>query len=175
MTRFLYSSLLAAILLCAGPAHATDKITQAAVQEFYKTAAASFKLPYEQYKALSADMMADTFRSSTAVSMVIPGQRPFTAKETTDKKKSIAMSSNTHSAMQGATINYNLKSITISPDGKSARVAETAVINNMRMPGKPVVMNATSACNDTLVLNLAGKLQMATSVCNVRSVLMPKL
>ena len=175
MTRFIYSSLLAALLLASAPAQAADRITEAAVQEFYKTAAASFKLPYEQYKAISTEMMADTFRSSTAVSMVIPGQRPFTAKETTDKKKSIAMSSQTHSAMKGATINYSLKNVAISPDGKSARVAETSVINNMMLPGKPVVMNATSACNDTLVLNASGKIQMATSVCNVRSVLMPKL
>ncbi len=168
-------ALSAALLTLSAPAQAADKITEAAVQSFYMTAASSYRQPLAQYKTIMSDMMADDFKSTTLIQMTIPSQRPFKRQEVSTKPKLMNMAEITHSAMRNATLNYKVKTITIAPDGKSAHITDTSVITGMTpVPGQPITMSGTTDCNDKLVLT-KGKLQLSTSVCNARMVMMPRL
>ncbi len=172
MTRTL--PLFLAALLVADPAHAADKITEQMIRDYYKTTAAAFRLPYTSYKQAVETMLADTYKSTANITLVIPGKAKTQRTESLTKGQTLAISPQTYEAMKPATINYNIKTIEIAPDGKTAKVADALSVTGMVMPGLPVTMSNTGTCNETFYLNTAGKLQMTSSACTIQTVMLPK-
>lgn len=169
MPRPLFSRLLmtAALACIALPAHAADSVTDASVRALYKESVDAYKLPLEGFLAKMEAITADTYKATAKTTVNIAGEKPMEQIETMDKKQSMAASAQSYAAMQSASIDTTIDSVTIAPDGKSAQVTDTTTIKGMRVPGQPVTLNGGGTCNDTVALNSAGVLQMTVSDCTM--------
>ena len=167
--------LLSAALVCAtfSPAHAAETITEDAVHAFYKQSAESFKLPYDQYLQTLTAMMTDTYTATSKVVIEMPGQPPAEQSDTMTKQQSITSAEQVYTAMKGASMSNEVVKITIAADGKSAQVTDSTEIRNMAMG--PAKANGRGLCNDTVVLNAKGDIQIDGSNCLMKfSVTPPK-
>ena len=175
MFRLFSASFLAAALLASFPAQAADRITEDMIRTYYREAAATFRLPYDQYAAKADSMMADTYQSTAHITFMIPGTKPARRTETMTKEQARKISNQTYAAMKPANIAYTVEKMTIAPDGRSAVVNDTINVTNMGMGGVPMTMSTDGSCIEKLVLNGNGVLQVAQSECTLTTSMLPKL
>ena len=166
----LFASAL--LMLSASPALAQD-VTEANVRALYQETADAFKLPYDQYYKKIDSTTAANFIGITRLSLEMPGLPPVKQNLKKNKQQLLAEANQGHTAMKGAALQYEIKSIKIAPDNKSADVSNIMVIKNLAMPGAPtLVMDTVATCNDRVI---AGTIvQLGASNCGIQTVIRKK-
>lgn len=163
-----------ALLPAAAQAQGLERITEQAVHDFYAKSAAIYSLPYEEYMAFMNNFMTEDFTSSITMNIDIEG-RPRLSQTSNDTKAGLLKNAKAgYDAMQGASVVNTVKSITISPDGKSASVEDDSMIKNMLLPSagpNPVYMDGGGPCSDRLALSPEGRLQVVSSTCTQNMVM----
>lgn len=163
----LTAALITFALPASLPAHAADSVTDASVRALYKESVDAYKLPLQGFIAKMDEITADSYQATAKTTIHIAGEKPMEQSETMDKKKSMTASAQSYAAMQSATIDTTIDSVTIAPDGKSAQVTDSTTIKGMRVPGQPVTLDGGGTCKDTVALSPAGVLQMTASDCTM--------
>ena len=128
MTHALKKSvLLLALAFLASPtaAQAGTRITEEAVEAFYKQSAEIYKLPYSEYSEFMQSMMTDGFSSTIKTTVNIEGRPPIT-QTINDSKTSVLKNARTsYDVMRNGTVLNKVMKVAVSDDGHSANVGCT--------------------------------------------------
>ncbi len=173
MTRIFI--LFLAALLVAAPAHASGKITERMIQDFYKKSHDSFRLSYEEYIKVTLDMIADDYRATVATTYTAPGKPKHQETIRVTRKEILRDLHKEFENMRTATMNYRIQEIQISPSGKTATVRASTTASGISMDRLPATMNYKDSCQENFILNAQGILQIRSSDCTAIAVVMPRL
>lgn len=161
----------AIILLASGSASAqtSSVITDASIRNYYASLPDLFKKPYETFITEFNARTSDTAVITSTTTINIPGQAPTQSTSTMSKSDLIANAPQAYQSSKGANLWNQVLSITIGPDGKTARVEEISRITGMSFPGadqnRPFIADSTETCADELVLTPGIGIQMEKSDC----------
>ena len=157
--------------LAPARSQSADKITEAAVRQYYAELPNLFKRPYEQFARSYADRASDNLKIVNKTTIFLEGQPPTETTETMNKQQLMQGSQQAWQAAQSARLSSQIMSIKISEDGRTARVRETSMINGMSAPGADAAhaMKADSqeTCVDDLALETGIGIQTVHSECMV--------
>lgn len=176
MRNIAFSLLMLALLIVTTPARAETRITEQAIRAMYAKSQAVMKGTINDFIADREAVMADTFILTTVTNITAPGQRPMQEKNQRTKQFIIENSRAYFDSVRPATINNRIKSISISPDGKTAHVTDITTMNGAipdKAPG--MIANMVGSCSDVLKLNNKGVLQLVSSNCTNNMLLMRRM
>lgn len=179
MIRFtaLWSALFLSLALFA-PAQAQEvtKLTETNIQDYYRDAIAIFKSSPEEYAEFLQRAMHDDFINSATVVVNMPGQGPVKQEVTKNKTDSIAAAQDDFNASRDATLDYKIRKIKISDDGKSAIVTDNATVLGLLVPsadGSNFKVDSRGPCEDELVLTEGVGIQTLRSKCDLEMMISP--
>lgn len=176
-TRNILLTLTAALLLSvvappAVHAQAVTKITDTQIRAFYAELKTLFKRPYNEFLTRYESRVHDDLQYNSDTEILIKGQPPMQADSLTMTKSDLV--SNADRAYENgktANLQSDIETITIAPDGKSARVKVISSAKGLLFPaadGSQMKADTTESCEEDLVLNPQGKLQILTSNCHTQ-------
>ena len=168
---FLPVVLAGLILAFSSPAQAqkVTKISEGKVRAYYSELPGLFKKPYDQFLSAYGERIHQDLTLTTQTQILVPGQPPAeTEPLTLTKGDLVSNAERAYKAAKDAVLGSEIKDIQISADGKSARVKTVSTIRDMNFPTSdesPMKADSLENCDDEIVLNDSGTLQIIKSSC----------
>lgn len=172
---FLFLALV--ISASARAQDAVTELTETNIQDYYRDAVEIFRSSPEEYKAFLERVMHEDFTTTAEVTVNLPNQGPVKQTVTKNKQDSIASAQGDFDASQEAELDYKIRKIKISRDGKSATVDDNATVLGLLVPapdGTLFKADSRGPCEDKLVITEGIGIQTLQSKCTLEMVITPK-
>lgn len=162
-------AILTLTIATPSQAQSVTKITEGKVKAYYNDLSDLFKKPYPQFVAAYGERIHPDLSLTTQTQIIVPGQDPVeTAPVTVRKEDLVANAERAYKTAKEAVLATDIKAIKIAADGKSAQVKTVSTIKGMAFPtsdGLPMKADSVENCEDDIVLNETGALQITKSNC----------
>lgn len=162
-------AVLALAFATPSQAQNVTKITEGKVKSYYNDLSGLFKKPYPQFLAAYGERIHPDLTLTTQTQIIVAGQDPVeTAPTTVRKDDLVANAERAYQSAKNAVLATEITGIQIAADGKSARVKTVSTIRGMDFPtsdGAPMKGDSLENCDDEIVLNDSGALQIQKSNC----------
>ncbi len=144
-------------------------LTEENVKAYAEESAASYRLPYDEHLAFIKKATHDDFSGTIDMNVKMPSQPPTQTPITLNKESMINSSREGYDSVQGAKIDYNVKSIKISADKKSATVESEMRITNQKLSSgesmQSTISDSVTLCTDEVVYTPMVGVQILISDC----------
>jgi hypothetical protein len=165
LARIVFFALIATVIR---PAFAADKINEAAVRDYYKQSMDVLKEPYDVYYSFMEKSMTDDFVSAMEMKTTVEGSPAQSHADHQTKASLLAGAREAYDAVKEAQLSYEIKSIDVAADGRTASAVADLTIKNLSVPaGRGQILLGTSRgeCRDDFALSPAGILQLSKEDC----------
>ena len=161
------------------PTAPADKLTDAALRNFYDQSKAIHLKSFEEYKAFMTAHVRDDVQFALTMVNHIPNQPDQKQTLIMDKKKFEESLDENYAMSQGADIKHKVVDIYIGEDGKSANIRDMTTMSkvvDMTRDGKThkIEVQSQSTCDDIVTLGASGLPQIHQSTCNAENYFYPK-
>lgn len=150
----------------AGPLAAG--MTEDSIRAYYRESLDALKGPYTAYIEFMNKTTSDNFTSFLKMTTKVSGQRPTVSTDRQTKHSLLAGAKAAYRAVKEASISYEIKKITIAPDGRSASAITDTIIKNLAVAAahdRVLLGTSKGECIDDFVLGPNGVLQLAKETC----------
>lgn len=144
-------------------------LTEDNVKAYAEASAASYRLPYDEHLAFIKKATHENFRGTIDINIKMPSQPPTHTPLSLNKESMISSAKEGYDSVQAANIKYDVKSIKISADKKSATVESEMRITNQKLSSgesmQSSISDSVTLCTDEVVYTPMVGVQILQSDC----------